>query len=76
MPKGQKKPIIHRRAGETARRAGVPTSPEGETLCPQGRKNETSPPHRQNRTPRRRPNFAGGRNSVPAGQKKRNIPAA
>ena len=43
-----------RRIGRTARRAGVPTSPEGETPCPRGRKNETSPPHRQNRTPGRR----------------------
>jgi len=51
------------------------TSPEGETLCPQGRMNETSPAG-QARVARRAgvPNFAGGRNPVPAGQDERNIP--
>jgi len=33
----------HNRPRLAVRRAGVQTSPEGETLCPQGRMNETSP---------------------------------
>ena len=41
MPEGQSKLIIPRRGGEIARRAGVPTSPDGEPPCLQGRMHRT-----------------------------------
>ena len=43
---------IPRRAGEITRRAGVPTSPEGESPCPQGSKNQRIIPRWEGKTAR------------------------
>ena len=52
VPAGQKNQrMLPRRAGEIARRAGVPTSPGGESPCPQGRKKSKNHPRRKGGTP-------------------------
>ena len=69
VPEGQQNKRITLPTGEITRRTGVPIACQAKNSVPDGQQKSKKkiPAVEEKRAPRRRPNFAGGRNAVPAG---------